>query len=216
MPCPPAGFLAQTWRRIPPAGPRLASRSRPNLWPRCSTSTRPRRSIARAGTSVSTIPPPRARLTLFASSQASAFNGIGAIWAPRYRQATIGAFLTSRDDAVRALDFAYRDVARAFDAFVSQVPAGQPIVLAGHSQGSLHLTRLLQDKVAAARSRAGSRPPMWSAGRSPPPPTCPHSASPPAHSPTMPGASSHGRASPSRPTRRKFGRSTIGRRALPA
>jgi hypothetical protein len=89
-----------------------------------------------------------ARLRLFASSQASAFNAIGAIWAPRYRQATAGAFLTENADATAALDFAYRDVARAFDAFLAAIPATRPILLAGHSQGSLHLLRLLREKVA--------------------------------------------------------------------
>ena len=88
------------------------------------------------------------RLRLFAASQASAFNGVGAIWAPRYRQATIGAFLTGDDRAARAIDVAYRDVARAFDVFVAAQPADRPIILAGHSQGSLHLIRLLREKVA--------------------------------------------------------------------
>ena len=34
------------------------------------------------------------RAELFLRGQASAFNEVGAIWAPRYRQATFGAFLT--------------------------------------------------------------------------------------------------------------------------
>ncbi|MFD1950030.1 DUF3089 domain-containing protein [Sphingomonas arantia] len=93
-------------------------------------------------------PAANGRLNLFASSQASAFNGSAQVWAPRYRQATIGAFLTDKADATSALDFAYRDVLRAFDAFVAQVPADAPIILAGHSQGSLHLTRLLHDRIA--------------------------------------------------------------------
>ncbi|MDB5662619.1 MAG: hypothetical protein JWN59_957 [Sphingomonas bacterium] len=92
--------------------------------------------------------PANGRLRLFASSQASAFNGIGDIWAPRYRQATMGAFLTRGPDADAALDFAYRDVARAFDAFLAGIPADRPILLAGHSQGSLHLTRLLKERIA--------------------------------------------------------------------
>lgn len=92
--------------------------------------------------------PANDRLRLFAASQASAFNGVGAVWAPRYRQATIGAFLTGDDRAARAIDFAYHDVARAFDAFVAVQPADRPIILAGHSQGSLHLIRLLREKVA--------------------------------------------------------------------
>ena len=87
------------------------------------------------------------RAALFLQGQASAFNGAGAIWAPRYRQATFGAFLTSKAEAQKALDFAYRDVLAAFDQFV--IEAGdRPIILAGHSQGALHLTRLLADRVA--------------------------------------------------------------------
>jgi hypothetical protein len=89
------------------------------------------------------------RLALFAQGQASAFNGVGEIWAPRYRQATFGAFLAAGDPrSAQAIDFAYRDVARAFDAFLASVPADRPIILAGHSQGSLHLLRLLREKVA--------------------------------------------------------------------
>jgi hypothetical protein len=85
---------------------------------------------------------------MFLRFQASVFNGVGAVWAPRYRQATFGAFLTQNPDATRAIDLAYGDVLAAFDAFVAAQPAGQPIILAGHSQGSLHLMRLLRDRVA--------------------------------------------------------------------
>jgi hypothetical protein len=87
------------------------------------------------------------RAALFLRGQASALNGAGHVWAPRYRQAAFGAFLTTRADAERALDLAYRDVAQAFDAFLAANP-DRPIVLAGHSQGALHLTRLLKDRVA--------------------------------------------------------------------
>lgn len=87
------------------------------------------------------------RAALFVRSQASAFNGVGAIWAPKYRQAAFGAFLTTEDNARRALDFAYRDVLAAYEAFLLQAPAGRPIILAAHSQGSLHLMRLLQERV---------------------------------------------------------------------
>jgi hypothetical protein len=87
------------------------------------------------------------RTQLFVQSQASAFNGAGQIWAPRYRQAAYGAFLLKSDDAQKALDFAYRDVAAAFDEFVKE-SGDRPIILAGHSQGALHLERLLREKVA--------------------------------------------------------------------
>jgi hypothetical protein len=89
----------------------------------------------------------RWRAGLFVQSQASAFNGVGEIWAPRYRQATFGAFLTDETSSRRALDFAYQDVLAAYEQFLKEAPAGRPIILAGHSQGSLHLMRLLQERV---------------------------------------------------------------------
>lgn len=87
------------------------------------------------------------RAELFLRGQASAFNSVGAVWAPRYRQATFGAFLTSKSQAQQALDFAYRDVSAAFDEFLKEA-GDRPIILAGHSQGSLHLSRLLADRIA--------------------------------------------------------------------
>lgn len=87
------------------------------------------------------------RTRLFVQSQASAFNGAGSIWAPRYRQAAYGAFLLKSEDAEEALNFAYADVAAAFDWFVKEA-GDRPIILAGHSQGALHLERLLREKIA--------------------------------------------------------------------
>ena len=83
----------------------------------------------------------------FLRGQASAFAGAGLAWAPRYRQAHFGAFLTTRPEAQKAIDAAYADVAAAFDTFLKANPEG-PIILAGHSQGSLHLMRLLHEQVA--------------------------------------------------------------------
>ena len=90
------------------------------------------------------------RARLFVRSQASAFNSVGAIWAPKYRQAAFGAFLTGEENARRALDFAYRDVRAAYEAFLREAPDDRPIILAGHSQGSLHLLRLLEERVRGA------------------------------------------------------------------
>jgi hypothetical protein len=93
------------------------------------------------------VPDSDFRDLLFVQSQASAFNDVAQIWAPRYRQAAYGAFLLKSEDAQQALDFAYRDVAAAFDRFVEET-GDRPIILAGHSQGALHLERLLREKVA--------------------------------------------------------------------
>jgi hypothetical protein len=87
------------------------------------------------------------RTRLFVRSQASAFDQTAEVWAPRYRQAAYGAFLLDTPDARSALDLAYGDVAAAFDEFLKQNPES-PIVLGGHSQGALHLERLLREKIA--------------------------------------------------------------------
>lgn len=85
---------------------------------------------------------------VFLRGQASAFNEIGEVWAPRYRQATFGAFLTGQKEAQQALDFAYADVIAAFDEFLKEIGPTRPIILAGHSQGALHLERILRERVA--------------------------------------------------------------------
>ncbi|MFM5950969.1 MAG: DUF3089 domain-containing protein [Novosphingobium sp.] len=86
--------------------------------------------------------------TIVVRGIASVFGEAREVWAPRYRQATFGAFVTDAPEARQAHDLAYRDVAEAFDAFVSAQPADRPIVLSGHSQGSFILKRLLAEKVA--------------------------------------------------------------------
>lgn len=87
------------------------------------------------------------RARIFLRSQASVFNGIGQIWAPRYRQAAIGAFLTNKPEAQMAFDAAYSDVLAAFDEFIAEIPEDMPIIIAGHSQGALHLTTLMRQRV---------------------------------------------------------------------
>jgi hypothetical protein len=80
--------------------------------------------------------------------QPSALATAGKVWAPRYRQAAIGSFLTDKPEGKQAHDAAYADVVAAFDAFLAQAPADAPIILAGHSQGSMHLLRLMHERVA--------------------------------------------------------------------
>lgn len=93
------------------------------------------------------------RARLFVRSQASAFNTVADVWAPKYRQAAYGAFLLKNEDANQALDFAYGDVARAFERFMAEVDPQRPIILAAHSQGSLHLLRLLVDQQDRLKGR---------------------------------------------------------------
>lgn len=88
------------------------------------------------------------RARVFLRGMASPFAAASEIWAPRYRQATFGAYLTDKPEAARAIDLAYGDVALAFDAFLREVGPDTPIVLAGHSQGAAHVVRLLRERVA--------------------------------------------------------------------
>ena len=91
--------------------------------------------------------PSRDMAALLVQGMASAFNESADIWAPRYRQATFGAFMTSKPEGHQALDLAYDDVQQAFDQFSKTIDKDRPIVLAGHSQGAFHLRRLIRDRI---------------------------------------------------------------------
>lgn len=79
------------------------------------------------------------------------YTSAGRVYAPAYRQASLYSFLTNREDAQAAQKFAYADVKRAFDVFLSENPPERPIVLVGHGQGGLHVQRLLQEYFAGQR-----------------------------------------------------------------
>ncbi|WP_395650688.1 DUF3089 domain-containing protein [Brevundimonas sp.] len=78
---------------------------------------------------------------------AGPFERSGAVTAPRYRQASLYTRLTLRNDARDARAFAYRDIAAAFDVFITSHPTG-PIVLAGVEQGGELLDRLVRERIA--------------------------------------------------------------------
>ena len=97
----------------------------------------------------------QSRARLFLRGMSSVFNASGDIWAPRYRQAAFGAFLTNAKEGKLAQEAAYADVSLAFNRFIADVDASKdakrPIILAGHSQGSLHLMKLLSDRIARSK-----------------------------------------------------------------
>jgi len=78
------------------------------------------------------------------AGQASAFNGAARIYAPYYRQMTLSGF---RDAGVCdfALALAYEDVRRAFLHYLEAWSDGRPLILVGHSQGSRHVLRILDE-----------------------------------------------------------------------
>ncbi|RZJ61768.1 MAG: DUF3089 domain-containing protein [Hymenobacter sp.] len=80
--------------------------------------------------------------------QASIFAGVGRLYAPRYRQATLYTFFDKENAASQlATELAYTDVKAAFQYYLAHYNRGRPFILAGHSQGGYHLTRLLHELV---------------------------------------------------------------------
>ncbi len=80
--------------------------------------------------------------------QASAFNAAGKIYAPRYRQAHYSVFLTPhKDDKQAALDTAYHDVEQAFLYYLAHWNQGRPLVIASHSQGTIHAARIIKEHI---------------------------------------------------------------------
>jgi len=80
-------------------------------------------------------------------NQASAFNGCCRIYAPRYRQMTLGGFLRPSPDSSKAMALAYSDVKRAFQYYLAHYNHGRPFVIASHSQGSHHAARLIAEMI---------------------------------------------------------------------
>lgn len=78
--------------------------------------------------------------------QASAFNERARIYAPRYRQAHI-AMYGEKDTALqrRVFELAYQDIRKAFEYYLQNENKGRPIILASHSQGTTHSTRLIKE-----------------------------------------------------------------------
>jgi hypothetical protein len=77
--------------------------------------------------------------------QASVFNQVGRVYAPRYRQAHIDAYTNPKGNRDKALNFAYQDVKLAFEYYMKNYNNGRPIIIASHSQGSTHAVQLLKD-----------------------------------------------------------------------
>ncbi len=80
-------------------------------------------------------------------NQAGIFTDCCSVFLPYYRQASVAAVFAEPSAATAAYNLAYLDVRAAFVEFLRRNAAG-PIALFGHSQGALHVLRLLRDEVA--------------------------------------------------------------------
>ena len=77
--------------------------------------------------------------------QASAWGNSGNLYVPYYRQAHIRSYDLLENGGTTALLLAYSDVKAAFEYYLKHYNNGRGIILAGHSQGSTHISYLLRD-----------------------------------------------------------------------
>jgi hypothetical protein len=77
--------------------------------------------------------------------QASAWGSSGNLYVPYYRQAHIRSYNNLENCGTIALLLAYSDVKAAFEYYLKHHNRGRGIILAGHSQGSTHISYLLKD-----------------------------------------------------------------------
>ncbi len=80
--------------------------------------------------------------------QASVFNSQCRVFSPRYRQAHISNFF--KKNAVNteaAFATAYQDIKAAFEYYLEHWNRGRPLIIAGHSQGSLMAEKILKEYV---------------------------------------------------------------------
>ncbi len=79
-----------------------------------------------------------------AAAQVARFRSVCSMYAPLYRQVTIGTYLRKASFAEPYFAVAESDVVDAFLHYMGQYNRGRKIVLIGHSQGAQMITRLIQ------------------------------------------------------------------------
>jgi len=82
-----------------------------------------------------------------AFAQASQFSQVCRVWAPMYRQLTLGAISGRIPVTLADVELAYVSVRSAFEEYLAHDNDGRGIVFLGHSQGAMVLIKLLQQVV---------------------------------------------------------------------
>lgn len=80
-------------------------------------------------------------------AQATAFNAVARVFAPRYSQASLRVFDLGDTELQEPMNRAYADVRRAFAYYLEHYNRGRPFFLAGHSQGANLGLRLLIERI---------------------------------------------------------------------
>ncbi|HEV2865672.1 MAG TPA: DUF3089 domain-containing protein [Allosphingosinicella sp.] len=81
--------------------------------------------------------------------QFARFSTVCRPFAPIYRQVTLAALARALagEDLTAGQNLAYEDVRSAWRQYLRQRNGGRPFVLVGHSQGTIHLVRLLAEEI---------------------------------------------------------------------
>lgn len=79
--------------------------------------------------------------------QSSAWYGVGNLYIPFYRQAHYRSFVEpyKKNGGDMSLSIAYSDVKRAFLYYLEHYNNGKPIIIASHSQGTVHAKQLIKE-----------------------------------------------------------------------
>jgi pimeloyl-ACP methyl ester carboxylesterase len=86
-----------------------------------------------------------AQVTAIAKHQAARYSGTCRVWAPVYRQQTLGGLAAG--GSAEALQLAYSDVEEAWLEYLAQHNDGRGFVLIGHSQGTRMLRQLIRRQI---------------------------------------------------------------------
>jgi len=82
-----------------------------------------------------------------AVQQASRFSQVCKVYAPMYRQLTLTAITTPGQDTAATRDLAYSDVLSAWQDYLAHYNNGRGVVVIGHSQGTMMLTKLITSEI---------------------------------------------------------------------
>lgn len=88
----------------------------------------------------------RQRVLHVIPKQAGVFKEDCNIFTPYYRQMAMDGLSMSEEINTQYLSIGYHDLENAFEYYLKHLNQGRPFILAGHSQGSLMLIKLMKDK----------------------------------------------------------------------